>query len=90
MNKSVENNRIALSVKVINKETLAPDDSVFELVIVASQRCKQLTSGARPRITNDTWKRKNTSIALEEVRYKFVPFATAADTDTPSKHDIAF
>lgn len=61
----------------IFKEMLEPDDSTFELVIIAAQRCKQLTNGANPRIVANLWKRKNTSIAVEEARQGLVPFTTA-------------
>ena len=61
----------------IFKEMLKPDDSMFELVIVAAQRCKQLTNGASPRIIANLAKRKNTSIAVEEARQGLVPFSTA-------------
>ena len=61
----------------IFKEMLKPDDSMFELVIVAAQRCKQLTNGANPRIVANLAKRKNTSIAVEEARQGLVPFSTA-------------
>jgi DNA-directed RNA polymerase omega subunit len=64
----------------IDKKMLAPDDSVFELVTVAAQRCKQLTNGARPRIISNLFKRKNTSIALEEARSGLVSFTTAEIT----------
>lgn len=64
----------------IFKEMLKPDDSMFELVIVAAQRCKQLTNGANPRIIANLLKRKNTSIAVEETRQGLVPFNTAEMT----------
>jgi DNA-directed RNA polymerase omega subunit len=49
-------------------------DSMYRLIVVAAQRNKQLTRGARPRIDADPLKRKNTSIALEEVKQGLVPF----------------
>jgi DNA-directed RNA polymerase subunit omega len=49
-------------------------DSRFRLVVVAAQRSKQLQRGARPRIVPDPKKRRNTSIALEEVKLGLVPF----------------
>ena len=49
-------------------------DSMYRLIVVAAQRNKQLTRGARPRIDADPRKRKNTSIALEEVKQGLVPF----------------
>lgn len=49
-------------------------DSRFRLIVVAALRAKQLVRGARPRIDADPLKRRNTSIALEEVRRGLVPF----------------
>ena len=49
-------------------------DSRFRLVVVASLRSKQLLRGSRPRIEADTKRRRNTSIALEEVRRGLVNF----------------
>jgi DNA-directed RNA polymerase omega subunit len=39
-------------------------DSKFRFITVASQRAKQLQSGAKPRV--DTRSRKSTRIAIEE------------------------
>ncbi len=49
-------------------------ESRFRLIIVASLRAKQLQRGAHPRIEADAQRRRNTSIALEEVRQGLVPF----------------
>ena len=49
--------------------------SRFQLVILAGRRSKQLLNGARPRIPVDPLKRRNTSIALEELRRGLVPFS---------------
>jgi len=49
-------------------------DSRFRLIIVAGLRTKQLLHGSKPRIEADPLKRRNTSIALEEVKRGFVPF----------------
>ena len=49
-------------------------DSRFRLIVVAALRTKQLLHGARPRIEADPLKRRNTSIALEEVRQGLVSF----------------
>ena len=46
--------------------------SRFQLVILATHRSKQLLQGATPRI--DGLKRRNTSIALEELRRGLIPF----------------
>jgi DNA-directed RNA polymerase omega subunit len=52
--------------------------SRFQLVVVVALRSKQLQRGARPRIEADPRKRKNTSIALEEIKQGLVPFTTVA------------
>jgi len=52
--------------------------SRFQLVLLAGRRSKQLLNGALPRIPADPMKRRNTSIALEELRRGLVPF-TALD-----------
>ena len=52
-------------------------DSRFRLIIVAALRSKQLLHGSRPRITPDPLRRRNTSIALEEVRQGLVSFTIA-------------
>ena len=49
-------------------------DSRFRLIVVSALRSKQLQRGALPRIAADTLKRRNTSIALEEVKRGLVPF----------------
>ena len=48
--------------------------SRFQLVLLAGRRSKQLFQGARPRIPVDPMRRRNTSIALEELRRGLVPF----------------
>ncbi len=48
--------------------------SRFQLVLLAGRRSKQLLHGARPRIPADPLKRRNTSIALEELRRGLVRF----------------
>lgn len=52
--------------------------SRFQLVILAGLRSKQLLHGARPRIAADPLKRKNTGIALEELRQGLIPFTVIA------------
>jgi DNA-directed RNA polymerase omega subunit len=49
-------------------------DSHFRLIVVAALRSKQLLRGARPKIDADPLRRKNASIALEEVKRGLVPF----------------
>jgi DNA-directed RNA polymerase subunit omega len=53
-------------------------DSRFRLVVVAAQRSKQLQRGSRPRIGADPNRRRDTSIALEEVKQGLVPFVNNA------------
>lgn len=53
-------------------------DSSFRLIVVAALRSKQLVRGAHPRIEADPRKRRNTSIALEEVKRGLVPFTLMA------------
>lgn len=63
-------------------------DSHFRLIAVAALRSKQLLRGARPRIDADPQKRRNTSIALEEVKRGLVPFTiTAAQTEGEGEAD---
>lgn len=50
--------------------------SRFQLILLAGRRSKQLLNGAHPRIPADPLKRRNTSIALEELRRGLVPFKT--------------
>jgi DNA-directed RNA polymerase omega subunit len=48
--------------------------SRFQLVLLAGRRSKQLLNDAHPRIPADPLKRRNTSIALEELRRGLVLF----------------
>ena len=61
-------------------------DSNFLLIVVAGLRSKQLLHGSHPRIEADPRRRRNTSIALEEVRQGLVPFTI---TNKDQKHDGA-
>jgi DNA-directed RNA polymerase omega subunit len=54
-------------------------DSRFRLIVVAALRSKQLLHGSRPRVEADPKRRRNTSIALEEVRRGLVPFTTGGE-----------
>lgn len=51
-------------------------DSKFRLIVVAALRSKQLLNGSLPRIDADPLRRRNTSIALEEVKQGLVAFTT--------------
>lgn len=53
-------------------------DSRFRLIVVAGLRTKQLLHGSKPRIEADKGRRRNTSIALEEVKRGLVQFTTGA------------
>lgn len=59
-----------------NEEQWPNIDSKFRLIIVAALRSKQLQHGSVPRIEADLGKRKNTSIAIEEVKQGLVPYIT--------------
>ena len=78
-NKAPESERVSsISVKATNngagEEQWPGIDSRYRLIVVAALRSKQLLRGATPRIDADPLKRRNTSIALEEVKRGLVPF----------------
>lgn len=67
--------------------------SRFQLVILAGQRSRQLFNGAQSRIPADPLKKRNTSIALEELRRGLIRFTgengndpqtVLASNDTPA------
>jgi DNA-directed RNA polymerase omega subunit len=63
-------------------------DSRYRLIVVAALRSKQLVRGAHPRIDADPLKRRNTSIALEEVKRGLVPFSiTGKDQENSSGNE---
>lgn len=49
-------------------------DSRYRLIVVAALRAKQLLHGSLPRLDVDPRRRRNTSIALEEVKRGLVSF----------------
>ncbi|MDT5123642.1 MAG: polymerase Rpb6 [Acidobacteriota bacterium] len=59
---------------ISNEEQWPGVDSRYRLIVVAALRAKQLLRGAVPRIEVDSRRRRNTSIALEEVKRGLVPF----------------
>lgn len=71
-----DKNKANGSINVSDAEQWPGIDSRYRLIIVAALRNKQLTRGATPRIAVDTRRRRNTSIALEEVKRGLVPFTT--------------
>lgn len=57
------------------EEAIQPEiDSKYRRIIVAAKRSKQIQRGAKPRVDMDTQKHKTTTIALEELKKKKVPF----------------
>jgi DNA-directed RNA polymerase omega subunit len=73
---------------ISNEEVWPGVDSRYRLIVVAALRSKQLLRGALPRIEVDTQRRKNTSIALEEVKRGLVPFTVASIDRKVSGVDI--
>ena len=63
---------------ISNEEEWPGVDSRYRLIVVAALRAKQLLRGSLPRIEGDTRRRRNTSIALEEVKRGLVPFTITA------------
>jgi len=64
--------------------------SRFQLVLLAGHRSKQLYKGAQPRIPVDPLKRRNTSIALEELRRGLVRFnGLNGNNSVPASSDTA-
>ncbi|HEY0378004.1 MAG TPA: DNA-directed RNA polymerase subunit omega [Pyrinomonadaceae bacterium] len=57
-----------------NDEQWPGIDSRYRLIVVAALRSKQLQRGAPPRVAADPMKRRNTSIALEEVKQGLIHF----------------
>ena len=57
-----------------NSDEFNNSNSIFQEIIFAFHRQKQLNQGARPRIAADSTKRKNTSIAIEEVKQGLIIF----------------
>jgi len=58
-------------------------DSRFRLIIVAGLRTKQLLHGSTPRIEVDAKRRRNTSIALEEVKRGLIQFTRVKKDGSP-------
>ena len=74
---------------ISNEEEWPGIDSRYRLIVVAALRSKQLQRGSLPRIEVDRQRRKNTSIALEEVKRGLVPFTltVADDKKTGNGHE---
>jgi DNA-directed RNA polymerase omega subunit len=72
--------------KVVEAVTQWPGiDSQFRLIILAALRSKQLVRGSLARIEPNPLRRKNTSIALEEVKRGLVLF-TASNGEPKDDH----
>jgi DNA-directed RNA polymerase omega subunit len=78
---------------ISNEEEWPGIDSRYRLIVVTALRAKQLVRGSHPRIEVDSQRRKNTSIALEEVKRGLVPFTIShqdqkkKDNGSPLKLD---
>jgi DNA-directed RNA polymerase omega subunit len=64
---------------ISNEEEWPGIDSRYRLIVVAALRSKQLQRGSLPRVEVDRQRRKNTSIALEEVKRGLVSFTLTAE-----------
>lgn len=71
---SATDNRTLNDYKVVADDEWPGIDSKFRLIVVAALRSKQLLNGSLPRIDADPLRRRNTSIALEEVKRGLVAF----------------
>jgi DNA-directed RNA polymerase omega subunit len=74
-------------LKVVIGDEWPGIDSKFRLIVVAALRSKQLLRGAAPRIDADPLRRRNTSIALEEVKQGLVSFTDGNEVQKNSGHD---
>ena len=66
---------------ISNEEQWPGVDSRYRLIVVAALRAKQLLRGSLPRIEVDMRRRRNTSIALEEVKRGLVPFTIITEDE---------
>jgi len=71
---------------VANEGTWPGIDSRFRLIIVAGLRTKQLLHGSKPRIEADKGRRRNTSIAVEEVKRGLVNFTKIEKPEVHRSH----
>ena len=82
---SIESNGNKLT-GAANEGTWPGIDSRFRLIVVAGLRTKQLLHGSLPRIEADKSRRRNTSIALEEVKRGLVHFTKIEKPVEPALH----
>jgi DNA-directed RNA polymerase omega subunit len=80
---SIEKGNGKISTGVAAEGTWPGIDSRFRLIILAGKRTKQLLHGSKPRIEVDKARRRNTSIALEEVKRGLVHFVKVDKDGVP-------
>jgi DNA-directed RNA polymerase omega subunit len=73
-----------ISTGVASEGTWPGIDSRFRLIIVAGLRTKQLLHGSKPRVEALNTRKRNTSIALEEVKRGLVSFTQKATLEQPA------
>jgi DNA-directed RNA polymerase omega subunit len=73
-NKIAVNGEAIIAAENGNSEKWHETDSIYQGIIFACLRLRQLNKGATPRIVANARKRKNTSIAVEEVKQGLVNF----------------
>jgi DNA-directed RNA polymerase omega subunit len=73
---------------VANEGTWPGIDSRFRLIIVAGLRTKQLLHGSKPRIEALNTRKRNTSIAVEEVKRGLVSFTKKAALEPLPVHGV--
>jgi DNA-directed RNA polymerase omega subunit len=72
--------------KAANEQEWPGIDSRYRLIVVAALRSKQLLHGSHPRIEDSLGRRRNTSIALEEVKRGLVSFTTTPPKTKTNGH----
>jgi DNA-directed RNA polymerase omega subunit len=72
--------------KAANEQEWPGIDSRYRLIVVAALRSKQLLHGSPSRIEDSLGRRRNTSIALEEVKRGLVSFTTTPLEPKTSGH----
>jgi DNA-directed RNA polymerase omega subunit len=72
--------------KAANEQEWPGIDSRYRLIVVAALRSKQLLHGSRPRVEDHLGRRRNTSIALEEVKRGLVSFTTTRPEPKTNGH----
>ena len=73
---------------ISNEEVWPGVDSRYRLIIVAALRSKQLLRGSLSRLEADPQRRKNTSIAIEEVKRGLVRFTITSKDPKDSDSNV--